>query len=76
MLTIFLKGRRWAKLNLDLIAYLSAENLVLRQQLLILKRGQKRPQIKNRDRLFWVATRLRHAIRSSGIDTQSVEHKV
>ena len=52
----FLRGLRWARQRLDLVAYLTAENLILRQQILILKRGQKRPQIKKRDRLFWVAT--------------------
>lgn len=32
----------------------SAENLALRQQLLVLKRGQKRPPIKNWVRMFWI----------------------
>ena len=53
---IFLRTLHWARQRLDLVAYLTAENLVLRQPLLVLKRGQKRPQIKKRDRLFWVAT--------------------
>ncbi len=56
MLGIFLRALNWARQRLNLVAYLTAENLVLRQQLLVLKRGQKRPQIKKRDRLFWVAT--------------------
>ena len=56
MLGIFLRALHWARQRLNLVAYLTAENLVLRQQLLVLKRGQKRPQIKKRDRLFWVAT--------------------
>jgi hypothetical protein len=30
------------------------ENLALRQQLAILKRPKKRPQIRTKDRLFWV----------------------
>ena len=53
---IFLRGLRRARKRLDLVGYLTAENLVLRQQLLVLKRGKKRPQIKKRDRLFWVVT--------------------
>ena len=56
MLGIFLRALNWARRRLNLVAYLTAENLVLRQQLLVLKRGQKRPRIKKRDRLFWVAT--------------------
>lgn len=55
MLGIFLGGLRWARQRLDLVAYLTAENLALRQQLLVLKCSQQRPQIKDRDRLFWVA---------------------
>ena len=49
---IILNGLHWARQRLDLVAYLTAENLVLRQQLLVLKRGQKRPQIKTRDRVL------------------------
>lgn len=33
---------------------LALENLVLRQQLAILKRPKKRPQIRKKDRLFWI----------------------
>ena len=33
---------------------LALENFALRQQLAILKRSKKRPQIRNRDRLFWI----------------------
>src|SRR5262245_2741732 len=33
---------------------LALENLALRQQLVILKRTQKRPVISTKDRLFWV----------------------
>ncbi len=33
---------------------LAAENLVLRQQLIVLRRSVKRPQLRNRDRLFWI----------------------
>ena len=33
---------------------LAAENLALRQQLAVLERQVKRPQLKRRDRIFWV----------------------
>ena len=34
---------------------LVAENLALRQQLLVLRRSTKQPRLRNRDRLFWIA---------------------
>ncbi len=40
--------------KLSIVAYLTAENLALRQQLLVLKRHQKSPKLRERDRLFWV----------------------
>lgn len=40
--------------RLNLVAHLSAENIALRQQLIVLRRNQKRPQIIDRDRVFWV----------------------
>ena len=55
MIGIIRKGVLWVSRKLDLVVHLTAEKLVLRQQLLVLKRGQKRPRIKKRDRLFWVA---------------------
>ena len=45
---------RWATRKLNIVAYLTAENLALRQQLIVLKRTQNRPKLKERDRLFWV----------------------
>ena len=33
---------------------LAIENLALRQQIAVLHRSVKRPQLKGRDRLFWV----------------------
>jgi len=33
---------------------LALENLALRQQLIVLKRTDKRPRIENKDRLFWI----------------------
>ncbi len=62
MVGIFLKALNWARQRLNLVTYLTAENLVLRQQLLVLKRGQRRPQIKKKDRLFWVATSIKKLI--------------
>ncbi len=38
----------------NLVVNLTAENLALRQQLNVLTRNQKRPKLKERDRLFWV----------------------
>jgi transposase InsO family protein len=38
----------------NLIANLTAKNLALQQQLIILNRSIKRPQIKTKDRLFWI----------------------
>ncbi len=37
-------------------ARLVAENLCLRQQLIVLKRRQARPQLRDADRRFWVLT--------------------
>lgn len=45
---------RWAPRSLNIVAYLAAENLALRQQLLVLSRNRQRPTIKTLDRLFWV----------------------
>jgi hypothetical protein len=40
--------------KLNLTANLAAENLALRQQLIVLNRQVKRPSLKERDRLSWV----------------------
>ena len=40
--------------KLNITANLAAENLALRQQLIVLKRRNKRPSLKEQDRLFWV----------------------
>ena len=37
----------------NIVAYLTAENLALRHQLIVLKRNHNRPQLKERDRVFW-----------------------
>ena len=47
----------WAFQRLNLLANLTAENLALRHQLLVLKRNHKRPTLKDRDRMFWVVPR-------------------
>ena len=39
--------------KLNIVAYLTAENLALRHQLIVLKRNQNRPQLDERDRVFW-----------------------
>ena len=44
----------WLSRKLNIIANLTAENIALRQQLIVLKRTQNRPKLKERDRLFWV----------------------
>ncbi len=54
MLEIIKNCRGWVCRKLNVVAYLTAENLALRQQLLVLKRKQNRPKLKERDRLFWV----------------------
>jgi len=41
-------------LSLQKDSALALENLALRQQLAILKRSKKRPQIRTKDRLFWI----------------------
>ena len=45
MIGIIRKGVLWVSRKLDLVVHLTAEKLVLRQQLLVLKRGQKRPRL-------------------------------
>ena len=41
--------------KLNIVAYLTAENLALRHQLIVLKRNHNRPRLKERDRVFWKA---------------------
>ena len=43
----------WLTRKLDVVAYLTAENLALRQQLIVLKRNQHRPSLIERDQVFW-----------------------
>ena len=51
----FIQNRiSWIFQRLNLLANLTAENLALRHQLVVLKRNQKRPALKGRDRMFWV----------------------
>lgn len=54
MLIIIKNSCGWLSQKLNIIGYLAAENLALRQQLIVLKRNQNRPKLKERDRLFWV----------------------
>ena len=44
---------RLLRLAVSSHAALVAENLALRQQIIVLQRGIKRPRIKRRDRIFW-----------------------
>jgi len=44
----------WLSSKLNIVANLTAENVALRHQLIVLKRKQNRPNLKARDRLFWV----------------------
>jgi hypothetical protein len=46
MLLFIQKLQSWLKHKLDVVAYLTAENLALRQQLIVLKRNQARPSLK------------------------------
>lgn len=54
MLKTIKKCLSWVSERLNIIGNLSAENIALRHQLVVLKRNQKRPVLKERDRLFWV----------------------
>ncbi len=63
--------RKWLTRKLDIIAYLTAENLALRHQLIVLKRNQNRPQLKERERIIWkVLSRLWTGWRDSMIIVQ------
>jgi hypothetical protein len=46
------KLHNWLGRRLDVFAYLTAENLALSQQLIVLKRNQARPSLKVRG-VFW-----------------------
>jgi len=54
MLNFIRKYGSWVFLQLNIVGNLSAENLALRHQLVVLMRNQKRPTLSQRDRLFWV----------------------
>ena len=59
--------------KLNIIAYLTAENLALRQQLIVLKRNRNRPQLKERDRVFWqILSRIWPSWRDSLVIVQPV----
>ena len=65
VVTIFLR------LLLQSRAALVAENLALRQQVVVLQRSVKRPKLHRRDRIFWVwLSRLWRGWRSSLIVVQ------
>jgi len=48
MILLFVRGLIVSRVKLSL------ELLVLRQQLVVLRRTVQRPQIQNRDRRFWI----------------------
>ena len=54
MIKFIHKAWFWFTQTLNIVAQLSAENIALRQQLIVLKRNQKRLQVTDSDRLFWV----------------------
>jgi hypothetical protein len=53
MLFLIQMIRNQFRRKLNIVAYLTAENLALRQKLNVLNRSQNRPQLKERDLLFW-----------------------
>jgi putative transposase len=53
MLLLIQKLKKWLARKLDIVAYLTAENLAFRQQLVVLGGNQNRPQLKEHERLFW-----------------------
>jgi len=55
MIGILRKGVLWALRKLDIVAYVTAHNLALRRQLVVLKRNQNRSVLKSRNSLFWVS---------------------
>ena len=54
MLKIIKNCFGWPSRKLNIVANLTAENIALRHQLIVLKRNQNRLELKERDRLFWV----------------------
>ena len=52
MLKMIKNSCGWLPRKLSVIAYLTAENLARRQQLIVLKRNQNRRKLKEHDRLF------------------------
>ncbi len=54
MLKIIKNSCGWLSRKLNVVAYLTAENLALRQQFIVFGRNQTRPKLKERDRPFWV----------------------
>jgi putative transposase len=54
MIKILMDFATFFWIRLRLTSFLAAQNLALRQQLVVLKRTNRRPKIKTMDRLFWV----------------------
>ena len=54
MLKIITNCCCWVFRRLNIFASPTAENIALRNQLIVVKRDQNRAALKERDRLFWV----------------------
>ena len=54
MLSTFTNYLRGLFRRASIVANLTAENMALRQQIIVLKRNRKRPVLYDRDRIFWV----------------------
>jgi hypothetical protein len=54
MIKFIVQSLFWVAFQLNIVPHLTAENVALCQQPIVLKRNQPRPKLSNRDRLFWV----------------------
>ena len=54
MLTLFTAPFMFVRALLKPTKELAVENLALRQQLAVLKQGNRRPRLRHADRIFWV----------------------
>lgn len=53
MVEILRKCRRWVFRRLNIVVCLTAGNIALHRQLIVLNRKQSRPTLKERDQIFW-----------------------
>ena len=54
MLEFIKNSSRGLSRKLKFVAHLTADNVALRQQIIVLKGAGQRPKLKDRDRQFWV----------------------